>query len=463
MYTVNSQLQQFGGARCEAMSANYDKRPIVGVMVAIVTTAAFAKMFLPFYLIGSTAIFAVTSLLGASVVAVSWRPIYEMARKVTEILVLLGALYVYVIANFLFLSRPAVPTTHLVGILIFHALFMIFGFAAARALNVVLLMLLGAAAIYAFVIVRYTILFGDLEKDGYLHDIFGVGEPALFVVFHQEIGILLGLAALAALGLGSNRTKRILAVGALPLVLLFMFHISARAAMVALVCSLIFLTVAGFWVRSKKLALLSVIAVIVVVTFASGLFYERALQDKDIDAVAPDAASRTIREIQSSDPGLRLQLWTEIWHRILIEPNRLLFGRGIGIYPVNEGYGPPDWPLHRTLASRVYPHNVHLEMLYETGITGLLLFSIVTLLPLAISLRRWHLFSLAQKSAVSMYVFHIVGSEFSGAFAFAYLDQFFFALTVGIIALRRIDDALASDLRTSKEKVDPGNPAQVLF
>jgi O-antigen ligase len=441
MNTEVSRPRPIPGARSEAVLVNYGKGSLAAVTAAIVTTAAFSKMFVPFYLVGSTAIFAATSALGATLVAIGWRQIYGMATKVTDILLLLGALYGLVIINFLFLSRPAVPTTYLVGILVFHALFIVFGFAAARALNVVLLMLLAAAAVYVFVIARYTILFGDLEQDGYLHDIFGVVKPALFVALHQEIGITLGLAALAALGLGSTRAKRILAVGALPLILLFMFHIAARAAMVALVCSLAFQVVAGFWVRSKKLALLSVIAAVVVITFASGLFYERALQDKDIDARAPDAVSRTIREIQSSDPGFRLPIWTETWNRILTEPDKLLFGRGLGMWPVDEGFGAPDWLLRKTDASRHYPHNVHLEMLYEAGIAGLLLFSIVTLSPLVILLRRWHLLSLAQKSAVSMYVFQIVGAEFSGAFAIGYVDQFFFALTVGIIALRRMDDA----------------------
>jgi O-antigen ligase len=115
------------------------------------------------------------------------------------------------------------------------------------------------------------------------------------------------------------------------------------------------------------------------------------------------------------------------------------------MYPVDEGVGAPDWLLRKTEASRHYPHNVYLEMLYETGIAGLLLFSVLTLFPLGIALRRWHLFSLVQKSATSMYVFQLVSSQFSGGFAFGYLDQFFFALTVGIIALNRADDVLVQD------------------
>ena len=445
------------------MQSNSDTWRLAGLTAAVVTTATFAKIFVPFYLIGSTAIFAVTCAFGIVLVAVSWRQIYDYANRVTDILIVLGLFYGTVIISYLSNSVPVVPVTYLLGILIFHALFIIFGFAAARALKIVLLMLLGAATIYFFEIVQYTARFGDLMQGGYLNDVFGVRDPAIFITFHQNIGILLGLAALAALGLASNRIKQILAIGALPFVLLFMFHIAARGALVALVCSLIFLMGAGLWVRSKKWALLSVMAVIVAMTLASGLFYQRALQDKDVDAVAPDAISRTIREIQDPRAGFRLQIWKRAWHRIVSEPDRLLLGRGIGMFPVDEGYGAPDWLLHRAEGSKHYPHNAHLEMLYETGIVGLLLFSIITLFPLLSGLRLWHLFSPAEKSAISLYVFNLVSSELSGAFAFAYDFQFFFALTIGIIALKRADDVVVPGLSPPRDNLDPTRPAQARF
>ena len=42
---------------------------------------------------------------------------------------------------------------------------------------------------------------------------------------------------------------------------------------------------AALWVRSRKLALLSVLVVVLAGAVASGLFYQRALRDKDVDAV----------------------------------------------------------------------------------------------------------------------------------------------------------------------------------
>ena len=149
---------------------NDDTRRLAGLTAAVVTTAAFAKTFVPFYLLGSTAIFAATCAVGAALVAVSWRPIYDMASRATDILLVVVAFYGVVIVSFLVHSRQAVPITHLAGILIFHALFMTFGFSAARTLKVVMITLLGAAAVYLLVIVQYTVRFGDLMKDGYLHD-----------------------------------------------------------------------------------------------------------------------------------------------------------------------------------------------------------------------------------------------------------------------------------------------------
>ncbi len=422
-----------------------DKRPrLPGVTAAVVTTAAFAKTFIPFYLIGSTAIFAATSALGVPLVIAGWRPTYDMASKITDILVAKAAFYVLVVVSFLILSRPAVPMTHLLGILIFHGLFTIFGFSAARALKVVMVLLLGAAATYLVAIISYVVRFGKLMREGHLQDIFGVGDPAVYITFHQNIGTVLGLAALAGLGLASNRTRRILAFGALPLVLLLMIYIAARGALIALVCSLIFFAGAGLWLRSRKLALVTVPTIIVALTLASGVFYQLALHDKSLLG-STDAISRTIWELQDPRPGLRLGIWSEALHRISSEPDRLLFGRGIGMYPVIEGFGAPDWLLRTNEGSKHYPHNVYLEMLYETGIAGLSLFMFLTLFPLAVALRRWSLLSLVQKSAVSMYVYQLVVSQLSGGFALGYLDQFFFALTAGIIALSRADDVLVPD------------------
>jgi len=423
------------------MSVNVDKRRLKGVTAAVTTTAAFAKMFLPFHMIGSTAIFAAASAIGAALVIVCRRPLFEMAGKVAEFLLVSAGFYILVIVNFLILSRPNVPTTHLLGILVFHALFMVFGFATARSLNVLLMMLLGAAAIYLIAILNYAIRFGDLEQDGYLHDVFGFGDPAVFITFHQNIGFVFGLAVLAAFGLASRRIKKIASFTVLPIILLFLLYISSRGALVAVVFSLIFWLSADLWRRSHKLALIGVVAITLAVAIASGLFYRYALHDKDVNARAPDAISRTIREIQNPDPGLRLQIWARTWHRVATEPGKLLFGRGVGIYPIDEGSGAPDWLLRPTEGSKNYPHNVHLETLYETGIVGLLLFSILTIMPLVWSLRRWSAFSSVEKAGVAAYVFTLVSSDLSGTFAYLYLLQFFLAITVGIIALKRMAEA----------------------
>jgi O-antigen ligase len=411
-------------------------RSLAALTAAVVTIATFAKLFVPFYLIGSTPIFAASCFLGVVLIALTSRTLAEQAACAADILVLLILLYCVVVASFLVNSLHRVPITHLLGILIFHGLFLLFGFAASRALKAVYGVLMMGAAIYLLIIVEYVVRSGDLMRDGYLHDVFGVGNPVITVTFHQNIGSALVLAVLAATGLDLRRA-RLAAFAALPLVFVFLFHIAARTATVALAGSLLFLAGAAFWIRSRKLALASVAAVVLAAAVASSVFYELALQDKNVDAIAPDAISRTIREIQDPRPLFRMQIWTRAIHWIAAEPDRLLLGHGVGVYPIDEGFGAPNWLLQPAEGNKYYPHNVHLELLYETGIPGFLIFTILTLLPLFFSLKHWARFSAAERAAIAIYVFYLVAVEISGSFAYSYDFQFFFGLAAGVVVLKR--------------------------
>jgi O-Antigen ligase len=417
------------------MQVRYNTQTLARWTSPTVTVAVLAKTFVPFYLIGSTAIFAASVAVGLVLVALSWRPMFVSARHVRGALIVVALFYAVVVVSFLVYSRAAVPATHLWGILIFHGIFLIFGFSAARELKMVLLVLLGMATIYVAVLALHALRFGGVTTGINIDDIFGIGVPAIYITFHQNIGFVLGVGILAALGLASNRITQTLAVSALPIVLLFLFHIAARTAFVALATSLVFLSFTTLWAYSRKVALLTAAALVVAATIALGVFSQRALNQIAVDATAPDAVSRTIRELQDPNPGFRLPIWTRTLHAIVNEPDSLLFGRGIGMFPVNDGFA-PDWLLHPTEGSKHYPHNVHMEILYETGIAGLLLFSILTALPIITSLRCWPAFSSAEKSAAAIYVFTLASSEISGGFAYTYILQFFLALTVGVIALK---------------------------
>jgi O-antigen ligase len=436
------------------MQIRYNTQTPARLTSVAVTVAVLAKTFVPFYLIGSTVIFAASVAVGLVLIVLSWRPIFDDASHVRDVLIVAALFYAIVVVSFLVYSRGAVSATHLWGILIIHGIFLIFGFSAARALKMVLLVLLGMATIYAAVLAVHALRFGGVTTGVNIDDIFGIGESAIYITFHQNIGFVLGVGALAALGLASNRIAQILAVSTLPIVLLFLFHIAARTALVALASSLIFLGFATLWAYSRKVTLLTAVTVIVAATIAWGVLSQRALNQIEVDAKAPDAVSRTIRELQDPDPGFRLPIWEQTWRHIVTEPHRLPLGRGIGMYPVDAGFGTPDWLLHLTEGSKHYPHNMHLEILYETGIVGLVLFSTLTILPIVASLRRWSAFSPAERSAVVMYVFNLVSSDISGAFAYAYMLQFFLALAVGIIAMKPAGDAVVRDLDNSAEELD---------
>src|SRR4029077_16299600 len=118
------------------------------------------------------------------------------AAYVTDILLALALLYGVVAANYLAYSLGQVPITHLLGVLLFHSLFLVFGFAAARAPKAVYSVIVAQAAIYVVIIAQYAFRFGDPMRNGFLQDVFGVGVPELVTTFHQNMGTALALALL---------------------------------------------------------------------------------------------------------------------------------------------------------------------------------------------------------------------------------------------------------------------------
>jgi len=439
------------------MHLSCDKRTLTGWLAAAVTVAAFAKTFVPFYLIGSTAIFVGAGALGAALAAMSWRSLRDDASHIPGVLFALVLLYGVTVANFLSYSLPAVPITHLAGILIFHAMFLLFGFAAARASRMVLKVLLAGAAAYVLIIVQHTVRFGDVMRDNHINDVFAVGNPVMYNTFHQNIGLGLGLGLLAALGLAAKRGRVVIICAALPILLFFLFHIGARTALLALVGSLLFPAFAACWVHSKRAASLATVAAVIAIAIAAAVLFRYGMQDRDVDPAANDAISRTIRELQDSDPQFRMQIWSRTLHHVVTEPRLLPFGRGIGMFPVNEGFGPPDWFLHPAEGSKHYPHNIYLDILYESGLAGLLPFIFLTLFPLIAALHRWRSLSAAEQSILSTYVFVLLSAQFSGAFARSNIEMFFLALAIGIIAVQRAD-AGGTSARLAPGSFDHGDP-----
>src|SRR5262245_28714731 len=194
------------------MSSDKRSSALQRLAAAMATVATFAKSFVPFYLIGSTAIFVASSALASVLVAGNWRQIRDDATRVTGLVVVLALLYGVVTAGYLLHSLGRVPATHLLGILAFHGLFLTFGFFAQRALPGVFAVLLAQAAAYLVIIALYTIRFGDLMRGGYLHDIFNVGVGTMVSTFHQNVGAALGLAVLAAFSFASTRIRILWAV-----------------------------------------------------------------------------------------------------------------------------------------------------------------------------------------------------------------------------------------------------------
>ncbi len=427
---------------------------MVVALTAIATTiAAFAKSFVPFYLVGSTSIFILACLAAILLIVVRWREVLTDASYATNVLVLIATLYAIIVVNFLFKTSGDVPFTYLIGMLAFHGLFFLFGFSAARGLNQIFAVLLAQAAVFLIYIVGYTFRFGDPMSQGYLGDVFGAGEPSRYITFHVVIGTTFGIAILVALGLATAWVARLSVYAMIPLALWFMFHIASRTSLVALVCSLAFLVGTALWVRSKRSALLAIaLLCLLALPISAGLY--RYMLDAADNPRAPDAISRTIREVQSDNPEYRLQIWQRTWQRIMGEPSHFLFGRGIGSYAIDEGFGPPTWLLDKS--PKHYPHNIHLEVLYEFGLAGFSIFALITFFPLVAALQLWGKLSLQARAATSIYLFYLVSCGISGSFSYSYDFQFFLGLAIGVIALKRRELAVMGEAGP----VSSGTPLQ---
>src|SRR5262245_28529259 len=207
----------------------FDRRShlLAALIAGITTIAVFAKSFTPYYLVGSTVIFVITCVIGLVLIALNWREVVDPANYVRPILVVMALLYAVVTASYFINSFDQVPVTYLLGILIFHAIFLLFGFASARTPTAVFVILLMQGLAYLIIFGQYALRFGDFVRDDrLLEDVFGIG-PDMSLAIHQQVGSQMALAALAALGLASGR-KRLLSIAFMPLAVWFISCFLAR-------------------------------------------------------------------------------------------------------------------------------------------------------------------------------------------------------------------------------------------
>jgi hypothetical protein len=106
----------------------------------------------------------------------------------------------------------------------------------------------------------------------------------------------------------------------------------ARGALIAQVGSRCTSAFVAGWIHSKKVAGLTIAAEVVTITIASAVFLRYGLHDPIVDPAAADAVTRTIRELQDSDPEFRMKIWSRTLRCIASEPALLPFGRGVGAF-----------------------------------------------------------------------------------------------------------------------------------
>jgi O-antigen ligase len=114
-----------------------------------------------------------------------------------------------------------------------------------------------------------------------------------------------------------------------------------------------------------------------------------------------------------------------------------LLGRGVGVFPIDEGVGPPNWLLRKAEGSKHYPHNIRLEMLYETSILGLLAYSVLTLLPLVAAIKYWNRLSVQEKISVLDVLLLLRKDGVFRRLCLCLRFPVFLGMAIGIVALKR--------------------------
>jgi hypothetical protein len=166
---------------------------------------------------------------------------------------------------------------------------------------------------------------------------------ASYISLHQNIGLTIGLGALATIGLA---TTRALAIGILPAVLFLLFHIASKN------CAAFARTEPRLsWLRSLLGSLQE----------DSSPKHHSSLHSRDNRRGRASSARASRIQSQRERPPCHITHHTgasksQPWishtdmdtnpSRIASEPRLLLFGRGIGLYPLDEGAAPPDWLLN---------------------------------------------------------------------------------------------------------------------
>jgi hypothetical protein len=408
-------------------------RPAIPLTACMVVIAAFSKSFVPFQFLGSSAIFGFALLLAVLGLLLDWPVYWRRIRALKPQILWVAALFGFSATSFLLQSRDSVPATYLLGMTGLLSLFLLLGIIASFALRSVLIFLFSTGLVYLIYCVIYLLENGTLYPGGYFGDIFGLGRNwggvSSYDQFYQNVGLYLAVGTLALIGLTRNwdgvvRFWSVIVFGSACFALILAAQ--ARGALVGL---LIALTV-SFKFRRKRLLIVLLVAAGITVASTTGYF---------VDSVEQlPIWQRTEHEVLAPKPRTRLAIVNSLASNVYHNPRLLLFGRGLGMFPVDIGDAPPDWLLSSQPLS-LYPHNPVIEALYELGVIGVVLVIGMMIAPIVMA-RRLHGGIERCRPALSLYLFAIIIEMVSGSLAYSYSFYFFYGLLTGTVASLKDED-----------------------
>lgn len=395
----------------------------VSLTAFLAIVGAFGKSFIPFQFFGSSEIVVGALFLVLFGVALDPGIYWSRLIALKHQLFLIGAFFCLSALSFAILSN-GVPTTYLIGMIVFQSLFLMLGIVASRRFSLVASVLFAMGAVYFLYCAAFLLEHESFYPNGHFGDVFSFGMYRLdashtqLSQLYQNVGVFLGLGALSFLYVsrGWNADLRIAgAVAACGLCGILIIAVEARGAFFALIFALLLLSKG---MREFIVLLITVLLIAVILFFVLGEWLNGL-----------PVWQRTLNEVELARPLTRVAIMRDLADAIGKNPSMLWFGRGLGMFPIDFTGLAPDW-IGGNATVTLYPHNPLVEALYELGVLGFAIVSLVLATPFITAISAGFA---ASRFPLSFYTYFLTIEMVSGSLAYSYLFYFVYGVVIGAI------------------------------
>lgn len=212
-----------------------------------------------------------------------------------------------------------------------------------------------------------------------------------------------------------NRLQTYLVYSAMLLYLILAFLTGSKGPLLAVLLSFFILWLIGLKLKKKasKKSMLSFSAIVILVIIGIVIINSGGISGGFQDFIS----NRYLEGTGDGSVGSRVEILNSGFNYLGQESILgLVFGNGLGDYGflmLNSGFYSGE-------SNALYPHNIFVEVFYETGLIGLVLFLALIIKVITINLKRSrilfdkNMISISLKCSFAIFYFSLIGALFSG-------------------------------------------------